>query len=495
MMVKPICQSFEKAPKSIRYREQKHEGRNANMGKRRILSRRNNNPLIAGLLLLAVALGVGLAIHQSKDSKFANGTEINEVDCSNLTVEQATEKLENAEVIIKFSEEVSYTISGKELGRTIEDTKAVQSLLSKQKDEKQSTTFQMPTNLYDESTGTSEDVYYVDGKIMEEYLKALPELNPANMKESQNAYLAQTEEGILKIIPEVYGNKIEINEAIKFAYQQLKCGNNVINFTVIGSVPEIMQDDPELVTTRERINRILLTTVNYELAEGNTYTLNLETMKDWVQQDEEGKYNLDLETHVDEIVDELAEKIQKIGLYRTVTTKTGTYTLPVAYGYRDKLDKEAEKKQLIEELEHGGLYNRMPCYSRFNDYENLETYIESSISEQRTWMYVDDEKILDAPHISGMKGVNDSPTGIFYSNFKARNYPLSKFSITIVDPWITIYNDVGYHGASGWRSNTEYTKDRYTWDGSHGCFNMIDNESLIIYHNIVLEVTPIIIHD
>jgi len=158
------------------------------------------------LLILTCLAGIVAKEIWNENSKFANGTTINGVECGRLTVEQAKQRLENSKVSIKFSEEDVQLVEGTELGRTISAVgkEEIRNFLSMQKEDdgKLLRTFNL-----------GDTAYEVDEITLEKCLLEYPELDEDLMEESRDAYIEQTQSGRLQIVAEVVGNKIDIEEA------------------------------------------------------------------------------------------------------------------------------------------------------------------------------------------------------------------------------------------------------------------------------------------
>jgi len=284
----------------------------------------------------------------------------------------------------------------------------------------------------------------------------------------------------------------------------LQSGKDFIDFEEITQKPKLTSTSPELVSKVQKVNNALNASVTYRLSDGSSYVLNSDTIASWIQEYQTEDFDVDLTQAVSTFVKELNQTVRQLGARATVTTKSGTYTLPVAYGYRDEVNVELEAEQLLKDIQSGVAVERNPYYARNNDFSKLDTYVEVNIPAQRVEMYVDGELKVSAPCITGTKGRYDTPTGIFFASMKASPYTMYKYGTSRGDTWVTVNGNVGFHDASGWRSDSEYTPDRYIRDGSHGCINMKKADARAIYENILLDITcsqqpvgfmPIIIHN
>ena len=100
-----------------------------------------------------------------------------------------------------------------------------------------------------------------------------------------------------------------------------------------------------------------------------------------------------------------------------------------------------------------------------------------------------------------MKGSHDTPIGRYVlrtTNLK-RSITLRGVNdngssyASYVEYWMPFImgRGIGFHDAS-WRSNKEYTNNRYTYDGSHGCVNMKTESAKKLYNNITSDTLVII---
>lgn len=107
-------------------------------------------------------------------------------------------------------------------------------------------------------------------------------------------------------------------------------------------------------------------------------------------------------------------------------------------------------------------------------------------SSQSLVFYKGNKKVLKAPVVTGTKGRHDTPTGSYtlrVANLE-RNRTLKEFNV-FVKYWMPFITErgIGFHDAS-WRSEGEFTTDRYTYNGSHGCINMKTKDAKKLFNNI-----------
>lgn len=120
-----------------------------------------------------------------------------------------------------------------------------------------------------------------------------------------------------------------------------------------------------------------------------------------------------------------------------------------------------------------------------------DTYIEISIDQQHMWVYKNGRQIESTEVVTGDYGVNDTPTGYYYINYKQRDtYLYGADYVSHVDYWMPFYGAYGIHDSS-WRST--YGNPIYKGDGSHGCVNTPLSAMANIYNNVYAG-TPVIIY-
>ena len=422
---------------------------------------------------------------------FSYNTYINGVECSFYSVDGAKNKLErhmnNATLTLSFADDKEYTCVGSHF-EFKSNAEQISELLKTQNTEENS------SNNY-----TIEDLFSVNEDKVKEYLSSLAVFKETNIRKPQNARLEWNDKNQVYIVPEVEGNELSLDDAYKFMLKELKSGKTVIDFKQVTNIkPSILADDEKLIQQRNEINRIVGTTITYALYDGSEYVLDSNTMKDWVEQGEDGYYLIDLEAHVSNFVDKLAEKAQ-YSLTSTKFNATGIGEISIAFGRKTyaTIDKQEEINRIMGQLEKYTNADFEPTYNALPNYKDISTYVELDLSRQRLWMYVNGKCIVETPFVSGnVAGGYATPVGIYYLTYKTTNTKLegynkdgSKYS-SPVSFWMPFNGGIGLHDAS-WRSN--FGGNIYLTNGSHGCINLPYNAAKTIYQNIETSI-PIILY-
>ena len=413
-----------------------------------------------------------LTIMFIKDT-FHYSTSINGIDCSFLNINDAIKKLEktmnSTKITFLFADDKEYTCVGAYFDFEVNSANPLLGILSKQKDSDEN---KKEYNLT--------DLYNVDEEVAKNYLSSLSIFTDKNTnKEPVNAYLEWDEDNSeFYIVPEVYGNKLDFNEAYNYLLNALRNGKTVIDFREITDItPEITANSIELKEQKENINKIVATTVDYKLHNGDTYKLNASTIKDWVSRDDNGNYSIDLKSNVTKFVDKLAKKAK----YKITSTKfnaTGLGEISVSFGRATyaNVDKEKEIERLTKQLESKKSAKFDVIYEALPDYTKIDTYVELDLSRQRVWMYVNGECVLETPCVTGNVAQGYStPSGIYYLTYKTMNATLEGYNYdgstysTPVTYWMPFNGGIGFHDAT-WRGS--FGGNIYMTNGSHGCVNL-----------------------
>lgn len=411
---------------------------------------------------------------------FLYGTMIDNIPCSFLSIEKTIEKinLEKGEEIVTFSFANcnTYDVASKELGMRVDENRIVEIFEHQH------------SNLKETREYSLDGFILIDSERLRRFLKQLPELQEENMVEPQNAYIVW-DDVEFSIQRDVLGNAIDFDEATKLALKKIKNGERYIDFSSITDVvAEIITE--MLVEERDKLNTILNSSINFELSNGNIVTLDSNIIKNWINQDENGKFTIDMEDGVRTFVEELAIKVNEANSYLhfTPTNYEGFATVNVPFEIRARLDKESEIAEIMSMLGNSEPIYKKPIYDRKLISENLTRYVEIDKSRQHVWFYKDGVLIVDTPCVTGnVRDGHDTPTGVFYLLNKNRGVYLegfnndgSKYS-SYVEYWMRFYKGIGMHDAS-WRSN--FGGDIYQTGGSHGCINLPKDKAARIYEEI-----------
>ena len=462
--------------------------------------------LAAVVVFIVAAAGVATIIYTSSDEYRADslpdGMDINGVDCSGLTYEEAEELLtetQNArhlQVVGKLGETLAdYTDFG--CTYDIEDQ-----LRSVKKDHLLTAAlghyFHLPL-----SARIAMNVSECSDDFAER-VKSSEFLHRDNIVETQNAYV-DMDDPAFPIIPEVYGNKTDEDAYLEDVLHAVSLGNSRFEYdeNAYYSAPTVKSDDPELLQFQSYCQKYLGQKITYELGK-ETFTLSTRELDNLMKDDYSGEAD---PAKVAEFAKALKAEYDIVGADREFTSFTGK-TFKVNGGdYGWIVDEEAEAKQLEADINSHADVDREPVFSQKGNGEyskTLElgdTYIDVDLTAQHVTYFEKGKKKFECDCVSGCVAAGHStPTGVYDIKGKSRNVTLKgggkkgkdkTYYESFVRYWMPFLGaSYGLHDAS-WRSN--FGGEIYKYSGSHGCVNLPTNKAPELY-DLISVGTIVVIH-
>lgn len=447
--------------------------------------------LIIAFVVLTAGIYAGGVIYFR--SHFLPGTQINGIDCSFRTADEAQEYIK--ETVTTYTLAVEERNNGREVltaadigleyvpdngvAELVEGQNSMAWLLSfrSQKD------YQLETSIqYDE-------------ELLKEKVLSMNCFQEENITEPQDASIQETDTGY-EIVAEVEGTKLDEEKTLNAIRQAVAEKETAVNLEEEDCYvnPSVTQDDENLVKQLEQITKLTDVEITYDFGD-RTETVNKDIIKEWLTLDEENNYTLD-EEKVAAYVYQLGYDYDTFGCTREFTTSLGETVTIKGGDYGWAIDQDEETAALIEAIESGESQVREPVYA-YEGWDRSEndigdTYVEISIEDQRMWMYKDGELLVDTPIVTGnvSKGW-DTPAGVYAVDAMMSPYVLTGEDYeSDVTYWIPFNGNIGIHDAS-WRS--EFGGDLYLTEGSHGCVNTPYEQVEIIYQNIDIG-APVVVY-
>ena len=317
-----------------------------------------------------------------------------------------------------------------------------------------------------------------------------------NQIESKDAYISYSEEKkSFEIVPEVYGN-ILVDNPSDLIIEPLNSYIETIDLVELGcyTAPSVLSSNEILLSNLEDYNSYKDVKITYIFGENNEVLdfskfyswLVPNYLEDGLTLNEEKPFTFSDEG-VNGFISELNKKYTTIGTAREFTTSTGeTITITTGdYGWildRKKMSESVRNLLSTKTSETlDGIFSQKGALFGEKDFSN--SYVEVSISNQRVWMYVNGECIVDTPVVTGNIGKNmGTRKGIFSLTYKTKNAVLRGADYeTPVKYWMPFDGGIGLHDAT-WRGS--FGGNIYKWNGSHGCVNMPLNAAKTVYENI-----------
>ena len=441
------------------------------------------------LIMLAVYLGISVYFN----SHFFPGSEINGMDVSGKTVEQAEELIatdvSDYTLVLKLRGGKTENLDGGMMEFSYVSDGAIQDLK-----DSQNSFLWFPAYFHPETyTMTAQTTYNEEMlKTAMEYLDCLDEEKIVKPKDAE---IRETSAGY-EIVPEEEGTQLDKEKTYELVKAAVDAGETEVDLEAGGCYvkPAVTQKNTKLRKKLKKLNQYFHQVITYKIG-GTQEILDYSTIRGWMEMDDD----LNVEFNWNKAADwmtALSKKYDTFGNDLEFTTSLGENVTVKHETYGWKIDEAGEVEVLLEALKNGKSMERTPLYlETARDYgENGndigDTYVEIDYTNQRMWFYKDGELLVDTPIVTGnVSKKNGSPEGIFCVYNKEEKAVLKGEDYkTPVDFWMPFYDGVGIHD-SKWRST--YGGAIYKTDGSHGSINTPWQQAKIIFENITVG-TPII---
>lgn len=469
----------------FKHREKTKEN-SAPTGKKRRILIGSALVLVPVLILLGIYIA-GLGRYQSC---FLNGTLIDEVDVSGMTIPELEEQIGKYSLRVIERQADGTTLEeeilGSEIGISYVSTEPLEAVLQGQN--------RFLWFLKQDADYRTEAPLFYEETALEEKIDALRGFQKDFVKEPADAYIADYVPGSgFELVAESPGNLLNREKTIEAVRAAVSGLEKQVDLEAAGCYeePRVTAEDAGLKKNYEKLQNYVNTTITYTFGEERE-VLDADTVAGWIVR-KGNQASLDPEL-VKEYVNSLRKKHDTVFHKRKFQTSYETEVTIDLGDYGWWMDVGQETEELIGLLERGESGERIPVYRQtaasyeMPDYG--DTYVEINLTAQHLFLYQDGECVLESDFVSGnpSKG-NDTPPGIYGITYKERDATLNGETYsTPVSFWMPFNNNVGMHDAS-WRS--EFGRNIYMTNGSHGCINLPYSIAQEIY-GYVEKNTPVI---
>lgn len=452
--------------------------------------------------IIIVALMMGIIIVYLMGSfyfnqKFLNGTYINNIDVSGLSLSAANEKLaktvDDHSLELKFNDGTSELVSGKDLGVKYNSDNNIKNILKKQN------SFSWIHGFFIKKHHSVNNIALLDEEILKNKIGSLDHLQEGVQVAPQDAKIEYIDNKFT-IVNEVNGSTVaqeKLLEAIRTAFSEGKTSVDLQEQKCYVE-PAVKANDAKIQQLFEAANNYASAVITYKTNSGNV-VLDGNTLITWLSIDESGNYYRDdaiFKQKATEFVNSLAKKINSVGGTRTFIGANNR-TITVSGGnYGLRLQNTKEVTGLLEDIYANKVGIRTPITTgkeASSDNGGLgNTFVEIDLKGQHIWYHKDGQVILESDMVSGTYNDPDrrTPAGTYYLYNKERNRVLRGTKLpdgtwpyeTPVSYWMPFNKGIGLHDSSSWRSKWGGTI--YMNNGSHGCINLPTNIAAQLYNNI-----------
>lgn len=335
-----------------------------------------------------------------------------------------------------------------------------------------------------------------DDKLLKSRIDNLSFFNESKVINPQNASLKYSDKGY-EIVNEVNGNKVNKDILYKKIVEAVLNNKSTINLEKDGCYenPKVTAKSKEIVDAKNTLNKYLGSEITYNIGE-NKVVLDSSMINSFIKVDD--NFNVEIDNQkVKNYVYNLAYTYDTVGKTRDFVTALGQ-NIKVGggnYGWAINTSKEADF--IVQAIKEGKAIIKKPEYSRTARYYGIDdigkTYIEIDLAKQHLWFYKDGNIVIDSDVVTGCVSANHAtPEGVYQIFLKQRDAILKGADYaSLVNFWMPFNQDIGIHDAS-WR--TEFGKDIYLTNGSHGCVNSPYVLAETIFNNVEVG-TPVICHN
>lgn len=454
--------------------------------------RSNNHSKVAlgGVISLCSLAAIYLGVSLFCINHFNFGTVINGIDVSGKNIEEAE---------IKLSYEINkYALTLEERGNKTEEIKAADIGLkydsSKIKEIKdKQNPFAWIATLFEKNDSEMSQIVSYDDDMLNEVINKLNCLNDKKIEMPKSASFTYAD-GEYQVVKEVLGDKINkeaLHDALGKAILNVQPQIN-LDSSECYEKPQFTSDSPEVIDTKKTLDKYVSTTITYK-TDDKKEVLDGSTINKWINVNDKMEITFD-EAKVRNYVYKISSMYNTFGDTRNFVT-TSKKTIQVSGGnYGWIVDNGKEAKELMEAIKNGQDVTREPVFSQTakvkgsNDIGN--TYVEIDMTKQHLWFYKNGALVVEGDVVTGNASTNTlTPVGTYVLNYKERKAKLvGEDYVSPVEYWMPFNGNIGIHDAS-WRS--EFGKQIYMTNGSHGCINSPFELAKTIYENIEAG-TPIV---
>lgn len=444
---------------------------------------------ILTLVLISGIVSAAILIQNFRDNYFEYGATIQGVNCSSLTVEEASQRIEKEinekTVTIQFTNN-AYTVDYSMFEFQVTTPQELEEILAKE--------YQSNSKEYTLMNSTT-----ISPEKLHGWLETIPDLKEENMVFPQDAFI-RWDGNQFSIIPEVVGSWYDFEEVYQILLDELSSGlpENIV-LEPLSDYLEVTANS--LSSQLEELERTLSTVIHYQLSDGTVYTLDREIMKQWVSKDEDGNYQIDITSYLSEFIGQLDKMVENANqeLSFHPTGLENVVNVPIVdTPPSSSINQEEEIARVTGALENGGTYQYTPIYNENSTFNTLSSYVEVDITRQHVWMYVDENCIVDTDTVTGDITISGyaTPIGVYFLDSKTTDTILRGYNkdgsryASWVMFWMPFKGGYGLHDAT-WRD--AFGGTIYQGDGSKGCINLPYDMAEIVYRNIDNNI-PIIIY-
>lgn len=453
----------------------------------------NKKIIIPSAIVVVAAVGViafSVSYKSSHTNKFYNNTKIGNTDVSNLTAQQATDKLNK-----EFEKN---TLVLTKSGKTVDTLKIYQyAKLSSAASVKEALEEQESMNVIKALTSQKQYAYgsitYNDQDIIK-HVKSAQYVKSNDSSKNAKVYY-DTKNGQLVLQKEHQGTQYKMSSLTKAIVNAVKNGKTNLEIANVDYYikPTLTSTSASIKDQYNQLKKVDNHTITLTSKGKKSVVLDAKRYMKYVKYNK-GKLSVD-ETWLKQYATSLNTNFASLGKaikfttpddHNTHTATGGTYGLAVSVA--------KETKQLSKDILSGkDVTRKVNTAMNGTDYKN-GTFIVVSIPNQEVRAYKNNKKVLDASVVTGKAEAGRRTTlGAYYIFYKSSPAVLrGPGYASPVSFFAAFHNGQGFHNAP-WRSS--FGGSIYISNGSHGCVNMTYADAATIYRNFGIGTPVFVVND
>ena len=451
--------------------------------KRRDKSSKSSKVVPGIMISLCALIIIYLGMTMYFKNNFYFGSVINGINVAGKTVEEVekeiSSQIDTYSLELEERQDIKEQIKAIDIGLKYDGNK-----IKELKDEQNSISW--VSELFKKKDPVMSQVVTYDEELLNKSVDKLSCFDTSNKIEPQNASFNYAEDGY-EIVDEVKGNIINKDALYDSIVDAVVNSKSKVNLEAENCYkePQYNSKSQEVMDTKSLLDKYTDVTITYSLG-NDTEVIDGSKIHNWLRVNDKMEVTFD-EEKVNNYVYKISSMFNTFEDTRDFVTTAKT-TIKVSGGnYGWIVDNSKEVKDLIETIKNGQSLTKEPIYSQKamsrdkNDIGN--TYVEINLTKQHLWFYKNGSLVAEGDVVTGNASTNTlTPAGTYILNYKEKNATLKgEDYASPVNYWLPFNGNIGIHDAS-WR--TEFGKNIYLTNGSHGCINAPYDLAYTIFNNI-----------
>lgn len=463
--------------------------------------------LIVDAVLIAL-VGTTYAVNASQyHNKFLSGTYINGVNVGDKTVKEVEETfaptISRYRLTLTMRGGATETIDAPAIDLKYTPGNEIKKLL----DQQNSFAWLKGALGGTENLKAETPVSYDESKL-DSVISSWAETQEGNVTAPVNAHIEISDDNEAKIIPEVTGNQLNLDNLKKVIKNALDTMTTSVDLdkTDAYNNPTVLKDDKELTKHLAEVKTFLNNEITFNNPDGTTKALGPDVTKTWLStEDGTGYLYVDdktLQQKATEWATQWAADDDNYGPYRTFrSTNYGNIRIATSDMHGHTLDIAQTANTVYQDLKNNaGKVSHEPTYSKYADAKSNTiggSYVEVDVDAQHVYVYQDHNLVFDTSCVTGKEYKTPTPSGIYSIYMKEQDASLTGAMtadgtpsyVSHVKYWMPFYEGYGLHDAS-WRD--EFGGSIYEYSGSHGCVNLPTSSAAKIWE-LCPKGTPVVV--